>query len=60
MYHLVVITIVWAVLQPLNLEFKLETILYHLIGIAFTIVLAALSKTYFENPILKLKNRFSN
>jgi peptidoglycan/LPS O-acetylase OafA/YrhL len=54
MYHLVVITIVWAVLQPLNLEFKLETILYH------TIVLAALSKTYFENPILKLKNRFSN
>jgi len=60
MYHLVVITIVWAVLQPLNLEFKLETILYHLIGFAFTIVLAALSKTYFENPILKLKNRFSN
>jgi peptidoglycan/LPS O-acetylase OafA/YrhL len=60
MYHLVVITIVWAVLQRLNLEFKLETILYHLIGIAFTIVLAALSKTYFENPILKLKNRFSN
>jgi acyl-CoA dehydrogenase len=32
----------------------------NLIGIAFTIVLAALSKTYFENPILKLKNRFSN
>ena len=60
MYHLVVITIVWAVLQPLNLEFKLETLLYHLFGIAFTIGLAALSKTYFENPILKLKNRFSN
>jgi len=60
MYHLVVITIVWAVLQPLNLEFKLETLLYHLLGITFTIGLAALSKTYFENPILKLKNRFSN
>jgi peptidoglycan/LPS O-acetylase OafA/YrhL len=60
MYHLLVVTLVWAVLLPLNLEFKLETILYHLIGIAFTIVLAALSKTYFENPILKLKNRFSN
>ena len=60
MYHLVVITIVWDVLQPLNLEFKLETLLYHLFGIAFTISLAALSKTYFENPILKLKNRFSN
>ena len=60
MYHLVVITIVWAVLQPLNLDFKLETFLYHLFGIAFTIGLAALSKTYFENPILKLKNRFSN
>lgn len=60
MYHLVVITIVWAVLQPLNLEFKLETLLYHLLGIVFTIALAALSKAYFENPILKLKNRFSN
>ncbi len=60
MYHLVVITIVWDVLQPLNLEFKLETLLYHLFGIVFTISLAALSKTYFENPILKLKNRFSN
>lgn len=59
MYHLVVIIIVWAVLQPLNQEFKLETLLYHLFGIAFTIGLAAISKTYFENPILKLKNRFS-
>ena len=59
MYHLVVITIVWAILQPLNLEIKLETLLYHLFGITFTIGLAALSKTYFENPILKLKNRFS-
>jgi peptidoglycan/LPS O-acetylase OafA/YrhL len=58
MYHLVVITIVWDVLQPLNLEFKLERLLYHLFGIALTIGLAALSKTYFENPILKLKNRF--
>ncbi len=60
MYHLLVVTVVWAILQPLNLEFNLETILYHLLGIAFTIGLAALSKTYFENPILKLKNRFSN
>lgn len=60
MYHLLVITIIWAVLKPLNLEFKLETFLYHLLGITLTICLAALSKTYFENPILKLKNRFSN
>ena len=59
MYHLLVVTVAWAILQPLNLEFNLETILYHLLGITFTIGLAALSKTYFENPILKLKNRFS-
>lgn len=60
MYHLIVITVVWAVLQPLNLPFTLETVLYHTLGIAFTIGIAALSKTYFENPLLKLKNRFSN
>jgi peptidoglycan/LPS O-acetylase OafA/YrhL len=59
MYHLLVVTVVWAVLLPLKLGFVTETILYHFIAIALTILLAAISKTYFENPILKLKNRFS-
>lgn len=59
MYHLLVVTVVWAVLLPLKLGFVTETILYHFIAIALTILLAAISKTFFENPILKLKNRFS-
>jgi peptidoglycan/LPS O-acetylase OafA/YrhL len=59
MYHLLVVTVVWAVLLPLKLGFVTETILYHFIAIALTILLATISKTYFENPILKLKNRFS-
>ena len=59
MYHLLVVTVVWAVLLPLKLGFVTETILYHFIAIALTILLAAISKTFFEKPILKLKNRFS-
>jgi hypothetical protein len=56
---LLVVTVVWAVLLPLKLGFVTETILYHFIAIALTILLATISKIYFENPILKLKNRFS-
>jgi len=56
MYHLLVITLIWTLIEPYHFQSTAETILFHLSTLSITIMIAGLSKKYIENPILKWKN----
>jgi peptidoglycan/LPS O-acetylase OafA/YrhL len=56
MYHLLVVTTIWGALSPLHLSSFWSTIILQTGSLSLTLIIAGLSKKYFEDPILKFKN----
>ncbi len=56
MYHLLIVTAVWNIILLLQMNFFWSTFFLHIVSLTLTLLIAGLSKKYFENPILKFKN----
>ena len=56
MYHLLIVTAVCGIISQLELNFFWSTLFLHGGSLSLTLIIAGLSKKYFEDPILKFKN----